>query len=110
MAETPSPSKYNPLGQAEVGPAALLAQACSVISFLLSTQMYEAPWLFCCLRSFLWTPLPRMCLEGASPNDRNAWLHLELNHGASHDFSSRARDMVLPCVSHITGSLLNTMD
>lgn len=67
MAESPSPSKYNPLGQAEVGPAALLAQACSAFSFLLSTQVYEASWLLCCLRSFLGTPLPNMCLEGASP-------------------------------------------
>lgn len=68
----PSPSKYKPLGQAEVGPALLFPQDCSFFFFLLFTLNVQGPLASLLSQGgtagrFLWTSLPRMCLGGASP-------------------------------------------
>lgn len=72
MAETPNPSKYKPLGQAEVCPPPLLPWASSAFFFLLFTLNVQG--IFASLLSqegtagrFVWTSVPRTCLEGASP-------------------------------------------
>lgn len=111
----PSPSKYKPLGQAEVGPALLFPQDCRFFFLSAFYSKCARPLGFSAVSGGhswkIFMDFPAKDVPGRSlsheANDCNAWIVMPTPGTSSQsfswhsDFSPRARDISLPwCVPH----------